>query len=117
VLTAVSVRHPFVTADEAAFFLQVSVTTARRWFDYGQLPAALRLDGGPFQPTKRSRLIPYDKLLVVVDDDARGMLDLWQQGRFELPKPTGVNALPVDFEAVLLSLTASDNSSDETVEA
>ena len=58
-LAAVSVRHPFVTADEAAFFLQVSVSTARRRFDYGQLPTALRLGGDSREPGPRGRVAQW----------------------------------------------------------
>ena len=116
-LDVVSLRSPFLTADEAAFFLQVSVDIARSRFDHGQLPAAHRLDGGLFQPTRSSRLIPFVEFRSLVDGEARELLDLWQDGAFEVPAPPSTGAEPIDFATARRSLTASVVASDEAGEA
>ena len=57
--SGVTAEYPFLTVAQAAFFLQVSVETARWMYDRGDLPRAVRLDGGLFEPTPGKHLIPY----------------------------------------------------------
>jgi hypothetical protein len=113
---AIALRYPFLTAEQAAFFLQVPVTTARAKFDEGELPQATRLDGGPFQPSYSSRLIPYDQFHAIVGEEAQRLLDLWQRGRFDVPKAISVEAPQVELKDILLSLSASEVVNDQAGE-
>jgi hypothetical protein len=117
VLDAVLLRSPFLTADQAAFFLQVSESEARRAYEASELPSARRLDGGLFQPTPGARLVPYEELHALLEPRAQAMLDLWQVGRFDIPRPALRDAAPVTFNDVLASLAASETASNEVAGA
>jgi hypothetical protein len=114
VLDSISIRSPFLTADQAGFFLQSSVERVRRAYRMGKLPLARRLDGGPFEPSRGSRLIPYDELRPLLTDQGQELLDLWQLGRFEIPKPVSPH-VPAGFDEVLRSLAASGVVNDQAV--
>lgn len=78
---------PFLTLEQAAFFLQVPFATARWMYDHHRLPRALRLDGGIYEPVPGRVLIPCKEFEALVKDEAYAMLRLWQNGRVDLPRP------------------------------
>jgi hypothetical protein len=79
-------RYPFLTLEHAAFFLQVPRATARWMYEEGELPKALRLDGGIFEPVPGRLLIPYAEFKQLVSGEAAVKLRLWQQGQVDIPK-------------------------------
>lgn len=80
---AVTLRYPFLTLDQAAGFLGVSTEKARKLYDDGELPRALRLDGGLFEPTPAVTLIPYLEFVEKVGVGVRLELERWQRGDAE----------------------------------
>jgi hypothetical protein len=82
---AVTLRYPFLTLDEAAAFLGVSTEKARKLYDDGELPRALRLDGGLFEPTPGVTLIPYLEFVEQVGVGVGLELERWQRGDTQSP--------------------------------
>jgi hypothetical protein len=113
---AVALRYPFLTLEQAAFFLQVPVAAASRLYDQGELPKALRMDGGVFQPTRGVRLVPYLEFHAQLAEDTQAVLELWQRGRLSVPKPDSQEAAPLGFKSVLRSLIAGVTANDRTGE-
>jgi hypothetical protein len=102
-------RHPFLTLEHAAFFLQAPLATARWMYEQGQLPKALRLDGGIFEPVPGRTLIPYEKFKFLVKGEAAVMLGLWQSGSIALPAPES----PTSPAQPLHSVVYWDNGHDD----
>jgi hypothetical protein len=96
-----ALRFPFLTHEQAAFFLQLPVVTARWMCEEGQLPRALRLDGGVFEPVPGRVLIPYEDFKPLLKGEAAVMLRLWQRGSIELPKPTSSMSPARPFRSVV----------------
>lgn len=94
---AATIRYPFLTLGQAAFFLQVSVATATSMYETGKLPKAVRLDGGVFEPVPGRRLIPYFELRNMLKGEALAAIELWQEGRLEVPRPEAWNRSPQPF--------------------
>jgi hypothetical protein len=109
VLDAVSIRYPFLTLEQAAFFLQVPVTTAEWVYEAGELPKALRLDGGIFEPVPGKRLIPYEEFAPLLDESAARRLDDWELGRIEVPSPASSGSPAPPAPAVIYK----DNDHDD----
>jgi hypothetical protein len=102
VLDVVSVRHPFLTLDQAAFFLQLPVATVEWMYKAGDLPKALRMDGGIFEPVPGRPLIPYEDFAPLVDGTASARLEDWELGRIELPVPESTTSPVLPLSAVVL---------------
>jgi len=98
---AVALRYPFLTVEQAAFFLQVSRVAAASMYDTGKLPTATRIDGGVFEPVPGRRLIPYLEFRETLDGDALPALELWQSGQLELPKPNARHRAPATLASFL----------------
>jgi hypothetical protein len=87
---AVALRYPFLTLEQAAYFLGISREDAQRLYEADELPKALRADGGVFEPTPAQTLVPYLEFAAGVADEVRHELEAWQAGKFKLPaKPRG----------------------------
>jgi hypothetical protein len=104
-----ALRYPFLTFEQAAFFLQVPLATARWMYAQGQLPKALRHDGGIFEPVPGRTLIPHDEFEFLVKGEAAVMLGLWQSGSIDLPKPES----PTSPAGPLHSVVYRDNGHDD----
>ena len=82
---AVLLRYPFLTLEQAAYFLGIPAEEAKRRYEADELPKALRADGGLFEPTPGLTLIPYLEFVRQVDARVRAELEGWQGGKFKLP--------------------------------
>jgi hypothetical protein len=82
---AVALRYPFLTLEQAAYFLGISADEAQRRYVAGEIPPALRVDGGVFEPTPGLTLVPYLEFAASADEATRAELEAWQDGRFKLP--------------------------------
>jgi hypothetical protein len=82
---AVILRYPFLTLSQAAHFLGVSFEAAQRMYDVDELPKALRLDGGLFEPTPGITLIPYLEFKAQSALHVGLELERWQRGEVQLP--------------------------------
>jgi hypothetical protein len=102
-------RYPFLTLEHAAFFLQVPLATARWMYEEGQLPKALRLDGGTFEPVPGRTLIPYEEFRLLVKGEATVILGLWQSGGVAVPTPES----PTSPARPLHAVVYSDNGRDD----
>lgn len=91
-MPSAQLNRPFLNLEQAAFFAQVSVRTARAMHAEGALPQARRLDGGTFEPTPGKPLIPYSELRERLTGQARYLLELWQERRVEVPPTEGSRA-------------------------
>lgn len=98
-------RYPFLTLDQAAFFLQVPVATARWMYQHDQLPKALRVDGGIFEPVPGRVLVPYDAFEPLVGGSAATVLARWQAGEGDVPKA----ASPTSPARTLTDVVYKDN--------
>lgn len=84
--TALRLRRPFLTVEETALVLRLPVTRVEEKLDAGELPQALRVDGGEFQPTANKRLVPYLELRKQLVGENLVSVDSWQRGDFEPDK-------------------------------
>jgi hypothetical protein len=107
---AVALRYPFLTLLQAAQFLGVSAVEAQRRYDDGELPQALRLDGGLFEPTPGVTLIPYLEFAAQVDGAVQLELERWQRGEIEVPAGAPFSSQPL---TLIPSVSASEE--DESV--
>jgi len=95
-----------LTLDQAAAFLGISTEKARKLYNDGELPKALRLDGGLFEPTPCVTLIPYLEFVEQVDVGVRLELERWQRGDIHVPAKASSAVRP-------LTLIPSDSAIDE----
>jgi hypothetical protein len=103
---AVTLRFPFLTLGQAAHFLGVSLEDAQRMYDGDELPKALRLDGGLFEPTPGIALIPYLEFKKQSALHVQLELERWQRGEIQVPTKPPSAGQP-------LTLTTSVSASDE----
>jgi hypothetical protein len=82
---AVALRYPFLSLDQAAFFLGVSSEEAQERYDARLIPRAVSVDGGVFSPVQGLTLVPYLAFHEQVGDDVRTQLAAWQDGQLEVP--------------------------------
>lgn len=102
-------RYPFLTLEQAAFFLQVPVATARWMYENDQLPKALRVDGGIFEPVPGRVLVPYEEFKPLASGSAAAVLARWQAGEADVPKP----ASPTSPPRALTDVVYKDNGRDD----
>ena len=57
--SAVRLQRPFLTAEEAAAFMELPLALVERKLETGELPLLRRVDGGLFQPSRDKQLIRY----------------------------------------------------------
>ena len=106
---AAVLRSPFLTLEQAAFFLQVPVATARWMYERDELPKALRVDGGIFEPVPGRVLIPYEEFKPLVSGSGEAVLALWQEGAVDLPKPESAESPAPSLNAIVYK----DNGRDD----
>lgn len=103
---AVTLRYPFLTLGQAAHFLGVSLDEALRMYSGDELPKALRLDGGLFEPTPGITLIPYLQFKKQSALHVQLELERWQRGEIQLDSRPSTAARP-------LTLIPSDSAIDQ----
>jgi len=103
---AVTLRYPFLTLVQAAHFLGVSLEEALRMYDGDELPKALRLDGGLFEPTPDITLIPYLEFKAQSALHVQLELERWQRGEIQVPLKVSSTGRP-------LTLIPSDSAIDQ----
>jgi hypothetical protein len=102
---AVILRYPFLTLSQAAHFLGVSFEAAQRMYDVDELPKALRLDGGLFEPTPGITLIPYLEFKERSALQVRLELERWQRGEIQVSTEAPSAGEPL---TLITSVAASD---------